>query len=90
MTRYHGTKHPQGLNVTAWFFTIETTFSPQQEAKMATENVVLTPECVECGRVWRPSDREHWEAYLAHLSDEEPPELASYCPECAEREFGSD
>jgi hypothetical protein len=90
MTRYHGTKHPQGLNVTAWFFTIETTFSPQQEAKMATENVVLTPECVECGRVWRPSDPEHWEAYLAYLTDDEPPELAFYCPECAEREFGSD
>jgi hypothetical protein len=35
-------------------------------------------------------DREHWEAYLAYLPDEETPELAFYCPECAEREFGQD
>jgi len=24
------------------------------------------------------------------LTDDEPPELAFYCPECAEREFGDD
>jgi hypothetical protein len=27
------------------------------------------------------------EAYLAYLPDEELPELAFYCPDCAEREF---
>jgi hypothetical protein len=26
----------------------------------------------------------------AHLTDDEPPELAFYCPTCAEREFGGD
>jgi hypothetical protein len=57
---------------------------------MASESVVLTPVCVECQRVWQPSDREHSEAYLACVTDDEPPELAFYCPECAEREFGGD
>jgi hypothetical protein len=82
-----GTKDLQCLKVIRWRSTIKTTFSPHQEVKMAAENVVLTPECVECHRVWRPSDREHWEAYLAYLPDEELPELAFYCPDCAEREF---
>jgi hypothetical protein len=31
-----------------------------------------------------------WEAYLADLTDDEPPELAFYCPDCASREFGGD
>jgi hypothetical protein len=26
----------------------------------------------------------------ASFTDDEPPELAFYCPECAEREFGDD
>jgi hypothetical protein len=60
-----------------------------QEVKMAAESVVLTPECVECQRVSLPSDREHWEAYPAYVTDE-PPELVFYYPECAEREFGSE
>jgi hypothetical protein len=34
--------------------------------------------------VWLPADREHWEAYP---TDDEPAELAFYCPDCAEREF---
>jgi hypothetical protein len=78
------------LKVIAWCFTIKAAFRPDQEVKMAAENVVLTPECVECKRVWLPSDREHWEASLAYVTDDEPPELAFYCPECAEREFGGD
>jgi hypothetical protein len=57
---------------------------------MAAENAVLTPECVECQRVWQPSDHEHWEAYPAYVSDDEPPEVAFFCPDCAEREFGGD
>jgi hypothetical protein len=31
------------------------------------------------------ADSEHWEAYL---TDDEAPEVAFYCPDCAEREFG--
>jgi hypothetical protein len=34
-----------------------------------------------------PADEECWAAYL---NDEEPPEVAFYCPACAEREFGGD
>jgi hypothetical protein len=43
------------------------------------------PRCAECEAHWLPADEERWQAWL---TDDEPPELASYCPECAEREFG--
>jgi hypothetical protein len=33
-----------------------------------------------------PADEERWSAYLT----DEPPELAFYCPDCAEREFGGE
>jgi hypothetical protein len=36
------------------------------------------------GTVWLPTD----DRLEAHLTDDEPPELAFYCPDCAEREFG--
>jgi hypothetical protein len=34
-----------------------------------------------------PADAERWQAYL---TDDEPPELAFYCPSCADRAFGGD
>ena len=34
---------------------------------------------------WLQADEER---LSARLTDDEPPELAFYCPECAEREFG--
>jgi hypothetical protein len=34
--------------------------------------------------VWLPADGERWEACL---TDDDPPELAFYCPDCAKREF---
>jgi hypothetical protein len=34
-----------------------------------------------------PTDEKRWQAYL---TDDEPPELVFYCPECAEREFADD
>jgi hypothetical protein len=54
---------------------------------MAPESVTRIPPCVECGAVWLSADGDRWKAYLA---DDEPPELAFYCPSCAEREFKSD
>jgi len=48
-------------------------------------SVALIPECAECQAAWLPADEERWSAYL---TDDEPPELAFYCPPCAEREFG--
>jgi hypothetical protein len=36
--------------------------------------------------VWLANDGDCWEAYL---TDDEPPDLAFFCPECAEREFQS-
>jgi hypothetical protein len=54
---------------------------------VSAERVALIPQCAECGKVWLPTDGERWEAYL---TDDEPPELAFYCPECAERELGGD
>jgi ribosomal protein L44E len=51
---------------------------------MSAKRVALVPQCAECGKLWLSADAERWEAYLA---DDEPPELAFYCPSCAEREF---
>jgi hypothetical protein len=49
------------------------------------EPVALIPQCVECEARWLPADGERWSAYL---TDDEPPELAFYCPDCRDREFG--
>jgi hypothetical protein len=51
------------------------------------ESVILIPECAECEVPWLPADEERWSAYL---TDDEPPEIAFYCPGCAEREFEED
>jgi hypothetical protein len=51
------------------------------------ESVVLVPRCTECEADWLPADGERWRAYL---TDDEPPELAFYCRQCGEREFGGD
>jgi hypothetical protein len=60
-------------------------------AKAATENQKRErrasrsdPCCVECGLVWWPDEEDR---FAAHLTDDEPPELAFYCSERAEREF---
>jgi hypothetical protein len=36
-----------------------------------------------------PADEERWRAYLGRDDLDEPGEVVSYCPECAEREFKS-
>jgi hypothetical protein len=51
-------------------------------ASVNTESIALIPECAECCAVWLPGDEERWRAYH---TDDEPPELVFYCPECAER-----
>jgi len=44
---------------------------------------VLSHRCMECNRRWDdPSER--WRVYFPC---DEPPEPATYCPECARREF---
>jgi hypothetical protein len=40
--------------------------------------------CAGCRRPWKDG-REPWRTYL---TSDEPPELVTYCPECAAREFG--
>jgi hypothetical protein len=44
--------------------------------------------CIECGG---ESDElaTGWRAYIVPDEDENEDEVAFYCPECAEREFGS-
>lgn len=55
---------------------------------MTVANVALVAvSCAECEARWLPADKERWQAWL---TDDEPPELAFYCPECAEREFGGE
>jgi hypothetical protein len=51
---------------------------------MSVERVTLIAHCAECVAVWLPADEERWAAYL---TDDEPPELVFYCPECAGRQF---
>jgi hypothetical protein len=50
------------------------------------EGVAIIPRCAECEANWLPADEERWQAWL---TDDEPPELVFYCPDCAEREFGA-
>jgi len=50
--------------------------------KSASTRPLLT--CVECGRPWL-EPRERWRL---RATDDEPPELGAYCPECDRREFG--
>ena len=54
---------------------------------MSAEQVALIVHCAECGAIWLPADEDRRKGYH---TDDEPPELAFYCPECAEREFGSE
>lgn len=42
-------------------------------------------ECVECGRTTPPDDPAGWRTYLTVDG-----ETGTYCPECAEREFGGE
>jgi hypothetical protein len=51
---------------------------------VSAESVAPIPQCAECGTLWLPVEGELWEAYL---TDDELPDVAFYCPECAEREF---
>jgi hypothetical protein len=47
-----------------------------------TDETLAAVRCVECGR---PREREEgWQLYLADIG-----EVAIYCPDCVEREFGS-
>lgn len=49
----------------------------------------MTLRCIECRR--ESATGRHWRAYLADdPRDDDPPELALYCPSCAEREFGEE
>lgn len=58
---------------------------------MKAERVALVPRRTECEAAWLPADEERWRAYLGCDEDlDEPAEVLFYCPECSEREFGSD
>jgi hypothetical protein len=51
------------------------------------EPAVLIPWCAECKAVWLPADENRWRVYLGSDGLDETPEVALYCPECAEQEF---
>jgi hypothetical protein len=50
------------------------------------ESVSVKPwlRCVECERPWL-DEHERWRL---RATDDDPPQLAAYCPECDRREFG--
>lgn len=52
----------------------------QHTVKLAADEI----RCLECAAEWRPEETTQWRAYL---TDESPPALALYCPDCAKREF---
>jgi hypothetical protein len=52
---------------------------------MRRQSVAIILRRAECEAHWLPADETRWQAWL---TDDEPPELAFYCPGCAEREFG--
>jgi hypothetical protein len=54
---------------------------------VSAERVAPIHRCAECEAYWLPADEDRWSAYL---TDDEPPELAFFCPKCAEREFSDD
>ncbi len=64
---------------------LEPAHSPPRLLRVSAESVTLIPSCVECDARWLAADEKRWRAYL---TDDEPPEVVSYCPDCAEREFG--
>jgi hypothetical protein len=41
--------------------------------------------CVECGETASDDDARGWRTYL---TSDEPEDVAIYCQDCAEREFG--
>jgi hypothetical protein len=43
-------------------------------------------QCEECGRVSREGER----AWTAHLTDDEPEEVAVFCLQCDQWEFGAE
>ena len=57
--------------------------SPFLDSGRSHEQVAIVPECVECGARGLPADEERWQQREVDLD-----ELAWYCAECAEREFG--
>jgi hypothetical protein len=52
---------------------------------VGAEGAATVLQCAECERPWLAVDDEHRSAYL---TDDEPPEVLFFCPDCAEREFG--
>jgi hypothetical protein len=44
--------------------------------------LVVIPNCAECGEWWLPADEDRWRLYLDCDGD-----LVWFCSECAAREF---
>jgi hypothetical protein len=51
------------------------------------EPVALIPNASSARPAGYRPTAKHWSAYL---TDDEPPELAFYCPDCRDREFGDE
>ena len=55
----------------------------RQEVELVVKEAPAEVSCTECGR--RRLDGERWRLWFADLG-----EVAVYCPECDEREFGAE
>jgi hypothetical protein len=56
----------------------------QKKQRERTTIATLPLHCLECRRPWVEAT-ERWRIYL---SGEDPSQPLTYCPECAQREFG--
>lgn len=57
------------------------TDTPAMSERLSVGTATLT--CEECGRPWLRS----FEMWRTYLTDHEPPQAVTYCPDCAHREF---
>lgn len=48
--------------------------------------IPIPTRCAECGRL-ADEDARGWRALHGREHPEDPPEVVTFCPECAEREF---
>lgn len=64
----------------------------QGDSQLQSGDLITTSNelrCVECGTV-AEGTAEGWKAYIGGGFDGESREVGSFCPACAEREFGPD
>jgi hypothetical protein len=58
---------------------------PQMTDPLESVSVRVQFSCIECDRPWLV-EQERWRL---KVTDDRPPQMVAYCPECERREFSS-